>query len=393
MDAFFASVAIRDRPDLWHHPVAVGGGARGVVTCANYPARAYGVKAAMPGGMARRLCPQLVSVGLDFGEVSTVSKAVREIFRRATPAVEVVSVDEAFLDVSGAIRLFGTPQQIAERIRRQIREELRITCSVGVAATPSVAKVASRRAKPDGVVVVTPEEIPRFLHPLDVGELYGVGPSTRARLRRLGFETVGDIARTPPATLEQILGARLGGHLHRLATGTDRRRVIGYSDRMSLRLGESGPDLPDRSTGAQETFARDLSDRADIVRELLRLSARVTRRMRRSGAVGRTVCLTVRFTDFTTITRSRTLPDPTDVTTEVHAVAVRLLDELRLRGRPLRLVGVRVEGLRAREGAERQLVLGERERGWSHADRAIDQVTDRFGTQLVRRASLIERRR
>lgn len=383
MDAFFVSVAIRHQPELWDQPVVVGGHARGVVTCANYPARAFGVRAAMPGSMARRLCPQLVSVRLDFGEVAEVSHQVREIFRRATPLVEVVSVDEAFLDVRGATRLFGTPEQIAQRIRRQIAEELNITCSVGVAPTPSVAKVGSRKAKPDGVVVVQPGEIPGFLHPLDVGELYGVGPSTRTRLRRLGFETVGDIARTPVPTLHQILGPRLGGHLHRLATGTDRRELTG-------RL---GPDLPDRSTGAQETFGHDLSDREDIVRELLRLSARVTRRMRRAGTVGRTIALTVRFTDFKTISRSRTLPDPTDVTQEVHATAVSLYDELNLRGRALRLVGVRVEHLVTREGTDRQLVLGERERGWSEADRAIDQVAERFGSSLVRRASLLDQGR
>ncbi|TQL69238.1 DNA polymerase-4 [Nocardioides albertanoniae] len=405
MDAFFVSVAIRHQPELWQQPVVVGGHARGVVTCANYPARAYGIHAAMPGSMARRLCPQLVSVRLDFGEVSEVSQQVREIFRRATPLVEVVSVDEAFLDVRGATRLFGSPERIAHRIRRQIADELKITCSVGVAPTPSVAKVGSRKAKPDGVVVVRPDDIPGFLHPLDVGELYGVGPSTRNRLRKLGFETVGDIARTPVPALHQILGPRLGGHLHRLATGTDRRELTG-------RL---GPDLPettgarssgelarplapsegvtarsaDRSTGAQETFARDLSDRDDIVRELLRLSARVTRRMRRAGTVGRTVALTVRFTDFTTISRSRTLTDPTDVTQEVHTTAVRLFDDLQLRGRALRLVGVRVEHLVAREGTGRQLVIGERERGWSEADRAVDRVADRFGSNLVRRASLI----
>lgn len=379
MDAFFASVAIRDRPELWDVPVAVGGGGRGVVTCANYAARAYGVRSAMSGSEARRLCPQLVSVPLEPGVVSHVAKAVREIFRAVTPVVEVVSVDEAFLDVSGAVRLLGEPTMIAEQIRRRIRDEQRITCSVGIAATPSVAKVASRHAKPDGVVVVRPSGLAAFLHPLDVGELYGVGPKARARLHRLGFVTVGDLARMPLPLLQQALGERFGTHLHHLAHGTDGR------DLTSRR----GPDEPDRSMGAQETFGRDVSDRETIVRELLRLSERVTRRMRAGGVAGRTVTITVRFTDFTTITRSRTLPDPTDVTREVHQTAVGLYDALRLQRIPLRLVGVRVEGLVPRTRVHRQGILGERERGWPEADRAADRAAERYGSRAVRPASLL----
>ena len=379
MDAFFASVAIRDRPELRDVPVVVGGFARGVVTCANYPARAYGVRSAMSGAQARRLCPQLVSVSLEPGVVSEVSRAVREIFRRATPVVQVVSVDEAFLDVGGSVRLLGPPVEIAERIRAEILAEQRITCSVGVAASPSVAKVASRHAKPDGVVVVPPAGLPAFLHPLDVGELYGVGPKARARLRRLGFVTVGDLARTPLPVLRQVLGNRLGTHLHHLAHGTDSRDLTP----------RRGPDEPDRSMGSQETFGRDVSDRETIVRELLRLSERVTRRLRAGGVAGRTVTLTVRFTDFVTITRSRTLPDPTDVSREVHRTAVALYDALRLRDRPLRLVGVRVEGLVPRSRAHRQGVLGERERGWAEADRAADRAAERYGHHAVRPASLL----
>jgi len=379
MDAFFASVAIRDRPELWDQPVAVGGGPRGVVTCANYVARSYGVRSAMPGVAARRLCPHLVSVSLEPGLVSEVSRAVREIFYRATPAVCVVSVDEAFLDVGGAVRLLGPPEQIAESLRAQIRAEQRITCSVGVAPSPSVAKVASRHAKPDGVVVVGPQALAAFLHPLDVGELYGIGPKARARLHRLGFATVGDLARTPLTTLQQILGARLGSHLHRLAHGTDSRDLTP----------RRGPDEPDHSMGAQETFGRDVADREAIARELLRLSERVTRRMRAGGVTGRTVTLTVRFTDFVTITRSRTLPDPTDVSREVHHAAVGLYDALRLERTPLRLVGVRVEGLLPRTRTHRQGILGEREHGWAEADRAADRAAERYGKHAVGPASLL----
>lgn len=379
MDAFFASVAIRDRPELWDVPVAVGGGGRGVVTCANYAARAYGVRSAMSGGQARRLCPQLVSVSLEPGIVSQVSKAVRDIFRRVTPSVCMVSVDEAFLDVSGAVRLFGEPVHIAEQIRARIRDEQRITCSVGVAASPSVAKVASRHAKPDGVVVVRPGDLAGFLHPLDVGELYGVGPTSRARLHRLGFATVGDLARTPLPTLQQVFGDRFGTHLHHLAHGSDGRDLDP----------RRGPGEPDHSMGAQETFGRDVADRATVVRELLRLSDRVARRMRAGEVAGRTVTLTVRFTDFATITRSRTLPDATDVTREIHGTAVSLYDALRLRHTPLRLVGVRVEGLVSRSRAHRQGVIGEREHGWAEADRAADRAVERYGTHAVRPASLL----
>lgn len=382
MDAFFASVAIRDRPELWDVPVVVGGGPRGVVTCANYAARAYGVRSAMSGAQARRLCPQLVSVRLEPGAVSEVSTAVRDIFRRVTPLVQVVSVDEAFLDVSGAGRLLGSPREIADRIRAQIHDEQRITCSVGVAGSPSVAKVASRHAKPDGVVVVPPDGLPGFLHPLDVGELYGVGPKARARLHRLGFVTVGDIARTPLDTLQQILGEGQGTRLHHLSHGIDGRDLTP----------RRGPQEPDRSMGAQETLGRDHdyhADREPIVRELLRLSAKVTRRLRAGRVVGRTVTLSVRFTDFVTITRSRTLPQETDVTREVHQTAVALYDALALRRARLRLVGVRVEGLLPQDRVHRQGVLGEPLHGWRDADRAVDLAVERFGSRAVRPASLL----
>jgi DNA polymerase-4 len=350
-----------------------------VVLSANYAARRYGVRSAMPGALARRLCPQLVVVMPESGAVSRVATAVRDIFRRVTPAVEVMSVDEAFLDVSGSVRLLGPPVAIAESIRAQIRDELRITCSVGVAASRSVAKLASRRAKPDGVVVVRPHEVLGFLHPLDVGELYGVGPRTRARLHRLGLVTVADVAATPLPRLCELVGDGLAQRLQRLARGQDNTRVTPRRDD-----GES-----ERSMGAQETFGRDVDDREYVVRELLRLTTKVTGRMRKAGVVGRTVTITVRFADFETITRSRTIPQPTDVTRQVHRTAVRLYDALGLHHRRLRLVGVRVEGLIERTRVERQGVLGEREHGWTDADRAVDLAVERFGRHAVRPASLL----
>ncbi|MBO9520328.1 MAG: DNA polymerase IV [Nocardioidaceae bacterium] len=377
MDAFYASVALRDRPELRDVPVIVGGGHRGVVLSANYPARERGVRSGMSGTEARRLCPEAVRLSPDFGDFETVSRSVMETFRSITPLVEAYSLDEAFLDVSGAVRRLGTPLQIAELVRARIHDEQRITCSVGLARTVSVAKLASRRAKPDGVLVVPADRIEEMVHPLDVGELFGVGPKTRAKLRKIGLVTVGDVARMPAETLRHVVGAAAGHQLHQLAWGTDRRTLTP----------RRADDDPERSMGSEETFGRDVADPAVIHRELLRLASRVTARMRRAGMAGRTVAIRVRYADFTTITRSHTLPDPTDTTAEVHATAVRLFDAL-TDPRRIRLVGVRVEGLRPRAGAHRQGLLGEREHGWPEADRAIDQVGMRFGRGAVRPATL-----
>ena len=382
MDAFYASVMIRDRPDLVDVPVIVGGGQRGVVLSANYLARQYGVRSAMPMTRARRTCPQAVVVAPDYDTFTTVSSSVMETFRQVTPLVEVVSLDEAFLDVSGSVRRLGSPAQIAELLRARVHDEQRITCSVGIAASVSIAKLASRRAKPDGVLVVPPGRVTTFVHPLDVGELYGVGEKTAALLHRLGLHTVGDVAHTPLRTLQRAVGQALGSQLHALAWGTDRRTIAARNASVF------GGD-PDKSMGAQETFGRDTDDREVILREVLRLTTKVTNRMRVAGVAGRTVTLTVRFADFTTITRSRTLPEATDVTREIHQTAIRLYDALGLQRARVRLVGVRVEGLVARGTVQRQLLLGERERGWSDADRAVDRATLRFGSAAVRPASLL----
>jgi DNA polymerase-4 len=379
MDAFYASVATRDRPDLREVPVIVGGGHRGVVLSANYLAREYGVRSAMPGTRARRLCPQAVVLPPDFESYSQVSAAVMETFRQVTPLVEAMSMDEAFLDVSGSARRMGSPYAIAEHLRARIFDEQGITCSVGVASTVAVAKMASRRAKPDGTYVVPLGSVTTFLHPLDVSELWGVGEKIAATLHRLGLRTIGDLAHTPPATLHRAVGASMGTQLHQLAWGQDGRRV-------TVRR---GPDEPDKSMGADETFGRDTDDHEVIRRELLRLSAKVAARMRAARVAGRTVTLRIRFADFTTITRSRTLSEATDVTQEVYHTAVGLFAALGLQRARLRLVGVRVEGLMPRSGVHHQMVLGERDHGWSDADRAVDRVTSRFGTASVLPATLI----
>jgi DNA polymerase-4 len=386
MDAFYASIAVRGRPDLQGVPVIVGGGYRGVVLSADYLARASGVRSGMPMTRARRLCPGAEVVAPDFDTFTTVSASVMENFRRVTPLVEVLSLDEAFLDVRGSTRRLGSPVEIAERLRATIHDEQGITCSVGIAASVTMAKMASRWAKPDGVFVCTPSSLTTWLHPMDVGELYGVGEKTSELLHRLGLVTVGDLAHTPLRTLQRAVGDHLGRHLHDLAWGIDDRQVVARN--RSAFAAVMGGD-PDKSMGASETFGHDTDDRELVVRELLRLTDRVTTRMRRAGVAGRTVTITVRFADFTTITRSRTLAEATDVTQEVFAEAVRSYDALALQRARIRLVGVRLEGLVPRERVHRQLVLGQRDRGWSEADRAADQVVRRFGAGTVRPASLL----
>ncbi|HYO41094.1 MAG TPA: DNA polymerase IV [Nocardioidaceae bacterium] len=379
MDAFYASVAIRDRPELQDRPVVVGGGSRGVVLSANYRARAYGVRSAMPMTRARRLCPNAVVVSPSFEVFERVSRSVMENFRQVTPLVEVLSLDEAFLDVSGSLRRLGSPYSIAEQLRARIYDEQGITCSVGMAATVGVAKLASRRAKPDGVVVVPPGAVTTFLHPLDVGELWGVGERTAALLHRLGLRTVGDVAHTPEVTLQRAVGVSMARSLHQLAWGEDRRVVTA----------RRGHDEPDRSMGADETFGRDTDDRSVLLREILRLSAKVAGRMRTAGVAGRTVTVKVRFADFTTLTRSKTRGEATDVTQEVYQTAADLFTALGLQRARIRLVGVRVEGLVPRETVQRQLVLGEREHGWAAADHAVDRAVRRFGAAAVRPAALL----
>ena len=379
MDAFYASVMTRDRPDLQQVPVVVGGGHRGVVLSANYLARRSGVHSAMPMTRARRMCPRAVVVQPDYDVFSAVSSSMMETFRQVTPVVEVVSLDEAFLDVSGSVRRLGSPYSIAEGLRARIHDEQQITCSVGLAATVATAKLASRRAKPDGVVVVPPDAVTTFLHPLEVGELWGVGEKTAQMLNRLGLVTVGDVAHTPLPTLQRAVGPAMGQQLHQLAWGQDRRTLTP----------RRGAEEPDKSVGADETFGRDTDDQEVILREVLRLAAKVAGRIRSAQVAGRTVTLKVRFSDFTTITRSRTLPEPTDVTQEIYRTAADLFLALGLQRARIRLVGVRVEGLMPRSRVQRQLVLGARDRGWSEADRAVDRAAMRFGSHTVKPATLL----
>jgi DNA polymerase IV len=375
MDAFYASVELRDRPDLRGRPVVVGGlGARGVVLSATYEARAFGVRSAMPVGRARRLCPQAVFISPRHRLYGEVSREVMAIFRAVTPEVEPLSLDEAFLDVSGALRRLGTPRQIAELIRQQVREQQSITCSVGVASVKFAAKIASARCKPDGLLVVGETGLLDFLHPLPVGALWGVGERAQEVLTRLGLRTVGDIAHVPVATLRRELGAA-GEHLHALAWGRDERPVM--------------PRREEKSVGAEETFPVDVDDPEVIRKELLRLSGRTAQALRGAGCVARTVTVKLRLASFKTITRSRTLGEPTDVAREIYATACALYEGSGLGSRArLRLVGVRATGLRPATEAARQLAFGDRLVGWREAEQAMDRITRRFGTDAVRPAAL-----
>jgi DNA polymerase IV len=376
MDAFYASVSLIGRPELRGTPVIIGGGNRGVVLSATYEARAFGVAAAMPMARARRLCPQATVVAPDHEHYSRVSKAIMAVFASVTPVVEPLSLDEAFLDVSGARRRLGSPTRIAQTIRDVVADEQGITCSVGVAPTKFIAKLASGLAKPDGMLVVPRAEVITFLHQLPVGALWGVGERTEEALGRLGLRTVADIAHTPVDTLRRALGDNAGPHLHALAWGRDERAVV--------------PTRRERSIGADETFSYDVDDPAYIHRQLLKLSDRTAARVRAAGLMGRTVSIKVRFSDFTTITRSRTLRDPTDISRDIYATARALFDGLGLQRARLRLVGVRMEGLVEAERAPVQGLLDEPEYGWRDADRAVDRASARFGAGAVRPASLVD---
>ncbi|MFG2072715.1 DNA polymerase-4 [Nonomuraea maritima] len=376
MDAFYASVELLERPELRGRPVIVGSTAgRGVVLSATYEARAYGVHSAMPMSRARRLCPQATVIPPHHGKYAEVSRGVMEIFHTITPLVEPIASDEAFLDVGGARRRLGSPAVIAAMIREQVLDRYGITCSVGVAPSKFVAKLASKQCKPDGLLVVPDGEVVDFLHPLPVSALWGVGERTEQSLVRLGIRTVGDLARVPPATLRRELGQAAGGHLGALAWGRDERPVSAH--------------VPDKSIGNEETFATDVDDPEVIRRELLRLSERVAARMRKAGHVGRTVSVKLRRADFSTITRSRTLREPTDVAQVIFATACELFAAAGLERVRLRLVGVRMENLRPAAEAARQLGLGEKETGWREAEQAMDKAIRRFGPDAVLPASLV----
>jgi DNA polymerase-4 len=387
LDAFYASVAVLKDPSLKGKPVIVGGtGARGVVTSASYEARRYGVRSAMPSVRARRLCPDGIFLPPDFDAYRTHSNRFREVLLAHTPIVEPISLDEAFLDVGGATLLFGSPVAIAEKIRREVEHEVGVTCSVGIAPTKFVAKLASDGCKPDGLLHVLTGEVASFLEPLPVGRLWGVGEKTAEVLGRLAIRTVGDLGTTPVPILERLLGGAAASHLSHLAHGIDDRSVVPY-------------EAP-KSVGHEETFDRDLDEEDEILRELLSLSGRVAARLREDGYRSRTITLKVRLANFTTLTRSRTQPDPTDLGADLHRIASELYRGLPGTKRRVRLLGVQAGGL-VPAGAQQLALLqsgpwhsgpwhGER---WDVVERTVDRIERRFGPGSAKPASLLGRTR
>lgn len=375
MDAFFASVAERDDPTLRGKAVVVGAGSRGVVLSANYAARKFGIRAAMPVGAAMRMAPHAIFLPPKHGRYSEVSKKVMEIFAKYTPFIEPISLDEAFLDVTGSRKLIGSGFKIGEMIRSEVFASEEITCSVGIASTKFIAKLASDYCKPNGILEVHDKEILDFLHPLPVNKIWGVGPKTNEELIRLGLRTVGELAHTPRQTLIRALGEAHGSHLYELAWGRDFRAVT--------------PDEPDKSISAAETFPYDFEDQEQILKELLRLTQSATARLRERDLSARTIAIKVRFADFKTISRSKTMELPIDGIQECYEIAKKLYESLGLERARIRLIGISLENLVEAEDAAHQMVLGERARGWREATAALDQASARFGHGIVLPARLI----
>ena len=388
MDAFYASVEVRDDPSLRGLPVCVGGPAesRGVIAAASYEARAFGVHSAMPTGQALSLCPDLVLLPADFDKYTSVSRKIMAIFHRYTPLVEPLSLDEAFLDVTGSERLFGDSVEVGRRIKADIQKELGLVASIGVAPSKFVAKLASDLDKPDGFRVIRPDEVRAVLDPLPVSKIFGVGPRTAKRLESLGVTTVADLASRERAEVLAEFGAS-GAWIHDLAHGIDTRRVT--------------PNRPEKSHGMERTFPKDIDDREELRLLLYEFCEEVSYDLRHRGLRGKTVTLKARFWNFKTVTRSRTLDFPVNLGRRLYAVARELLD--RVPAGPLRLLGVQVSNLEdvrtpvqaqlfgeaeVREGAEADTERNGRE---ERAGEAVDRLRERFGRGTVVPASLLGR--
>ena len=376
MDAFFASIEVRDDPSLRGLPVVVGGaGARGVVAAASYPARARGIRSAMPMASARRLAPDLVIVPPRIAHYREVSSQVMGILGDVVADIEQISVDEAFLDVRGARRLFGEPVEIADLLRRRIREELALPSSVGGSVSRAVAKIASARAKPDGMLIVPADRTAEFLAPLSVGAISGVGPKAQATLERLGVRTIGQLREVPTSTLARALGPRTPEILA-LADGSDRTGL--------------GHRTKDRSLGTERTWDEDLTDPAEVRRRITMMADEVSRQLRRSGFVSRTVVLKLRAPDGTTLSRSSTFDQPTASGERLREHVVALWERERPTMRRVRLAGVRATQLEPAAGVSLQSELSARPAGWTDLEAAMDRARDRFGSASLSRGSTLE---
>jgi len=374
MDAFYASVAELDNPQYKGKALVVGAGVRGVVLSANYEARKFGIRAAMPVGRAKRMAPHAIFIAPEHHRYAEISERIMQIFHSYTPLVEPISLDEAFLDVTGSKKLFGDGRQIATKIRAEVEKAEGITCSVGIAQSKFIAKLASQHCKPNGMLEIKSDRILEFLHPLPVRAIWGVGPKTAESLDRLGLHTVADIANTPRATLIRALGDATGESLYELAWGRDYRDVV--------------PDEPEKSIGNEETFARDIDSPAEILAEFLRMTEKATERLRMRNLFAKTISIKIKFADFSSITRSKTVPLGIDGTHETYEIVKNLYLALRNDGARIRLVGVSLSNLG--EDSPVQLELGARERGWRDADTAIDKAKARFGRASVRPGRLIK---
>nr|WP_312607256.1 DNA polymerase IV [Kocuria rhizophila] len=376
MDMFYVGVELLDAPQHRGRPVIVSGsGPRSVVLSASYEARRFGVHSAMPVSQARARCPSAVLLEPHREAYAHYSRIVMDIFRSVTDRVEQLSVDEAFVDVSGAIRRCGPPVEIARGLRRTIQQRTGLTASVGVAENKTVAKIASAHCKPDGLLVVAPEHTRAFLARLPVDRLWGVGRRTSETLRAAGLATVGDIAGTPLPRLHALVGVASGSHLQQLALGHDPRPVT--------------PTREEKSLGAERTFQTDLSETAELKRVLLGLCHDTAARLRRHGLRAGRVGLKLRYADFTTISRSRTLGHPVTSAHDLYTEAAGLLDALGRRPQAVRLVGIRAEKLVGADHAL-QLSLDGRDAEWGAAEEAMDRVHHRFGPGTVRPAKLVD---
>jgi DNA polymerase IV len=375
MDAFYASVEMREDPSLVGVPVLVGGaGGRGVVAAASYEARRYGIHSAMPMARALRLCPHAAVRSPDFALYGKVSAELMELLHSVTPLVEPLSLDEAFLDVGGSVRLFGDPVTIGAMLRRRIGDELGLPASVGVAPNKFLAKLCSGKAKPDGLFHLPQEDVRAYLGTLGVRDLWGVGEQTAAKLDRFGLRTVTDLQQVSESTLRRIVGPAVAAALRRLAVGADDRRVVVHE--------------PAKGMSAEETFDVDVDDPVVLRTELLRLSEKVAQRLRRGEVAGRTVVLKLRYANFSTVTRSRTVEVPIDQATELHGIVTEMLDALRLERVRVRLVGVGTTGLVPADAARQLRLLGPDR--WGHVERVADLARERFGDAAVTRGALLD---